>query len=243
MFARKYALIVGNLNVLRHCIESDLIRHFMAKNGFLPNTNRLHTAQQRFLLLGRVLKYVLKPQPMVIAEMNRIVPNFNTTSYIGVHLRCGGHLSDMHDPSTYLTRRHIQSVFEYIRKNDHSKPIFLSTDSKIVKRSMRKSFATKTLYMDTKDVAIADAQLMTPARALSFLLSSVSELMLLGHSSECYGTSGSTFSQVGCALAQKIPYLIGKKLSHVTKMGPKYSYLLCVCCTFSPTCLFAVLDM
>ena len=226
MFPKKYSLIVGNANLLRWCIQNPQIRQFMVQNGFFVAMNQhIHVPQQQLLMLGRVLKYVLRPQPIVIAEMNRIVPNFNTTSYVGVHLRCGGKLSDMHDPSTYLTMQQLHHIFNHLRHLSDSLPIFLSTDSKIAKESMRKSLSTKTIYTDTKAVAIADSQLMTPARASNFLLSAVSELMLLGHSSECYGTSGSTFTHVGCALAQKIPYLIGKKSSYVKRLGSNYSYL------------------
>ena len=225
LFPKKYCLTIGNINLVHWCILNPQIRQFMIKNGFFVAASHSKVPQQHLLMLGRVLKYVLRPQPIVLAEMNRIVPHFNSTSYVGVHLRCGGRLSDMHDPSTYLTMEQLHRVFNHLRNIPDSLPIFLSTDSKIAKESMRKSLSTKTIYTYTKPVVIADSQLMTPEKALSYLLSAVSELMLLGHSSECYGTSGSTFTHVGCALARKIPYIIGKKSTNVARLGSNYSYL------------------
>ena len=64
--------------------------------------------------------------------------------------------------------------------------------------------------MNNERVAIVDTQLLIPEKTSRQLLLSVSELMLLGRSRKCYGTSGSTFTLVGCALAQQIPSFVGK---------------------------------
>lgn len=226
LFPKKYCLVIGNANFVGWSLENPQILQFMIQNNFFVNTTSdIERNQQSLLMMGRVLKHVLQPRPIVLAEMNRIMPNFNTTTYIGVHLRCGGKLSDMHDPFAYLSMTNLVTVFKHLQGISDSLPIFLSTDSKIAKVNMQKYLPTKTIYTDTQDVAIADSQLMAPSKALIYLLSTVSEIMLLGSSSQCYGTAGSTFSHVGCALAQKVPYVIGKRYESFVKIDSKYSYI------------------
>ena len=91
-------------------VENPNIRHFMSQHGFLIENANLSTTQLSILTMGRVLKSVLLPQQEVLNAMNVIFPNYDSTPFIGVHLRCGGKLSDTPDPSVYLTSEQMKCI-------------------------------------------------------------------------------------------------------------------------------------
>ena len=208
LFPRKYCIVTGYQNFVGWMVENPNIRHFMSQHGFLIENANLSTTQLSILTMGRVLKSVLLPQQEVLNAMNVIFPNYDSTPFIGVHLRCGGKLSDTPDPSVYLTSEQICDAFHLLQRTEGL--LFLSTDSQIVKTNITQYIPVNRIRMNNERVAIVDTQLLRPEKTSRQLLLSVSELMLLGRSRKCYGTSGSTFTLVGCALAQQIPSFVGK---------------------------------
>ena len=202
--------MTGYQNFVGWMVENPNIRHFMSQHGFLIENANLTTTQLSMLVMGRVLKSLLLPQQEVLNAMNVIFPNHHSTPFIGVHLRCGGELSDTPDPSVYLTSEQISDAFHSLQRTEGL--LFLSTDSQIVKANITQYIPKSRIRMNNERVAIVDTQLFKPEKTSRQLLLSVSELMLLGESRECYGTSGSTFTLVGCALAQRIPSFVGKEL-------------------------------
>lgn len=210
LFPKKYCVVIGYQNFVGWMVENSGIRQFMSQNGFLVEDAKLSENQLSLMMMGRVLKSLLRPQKEVLDVMNDLFQDYQETPFVAVHLRCGGKLSDTPDPTVYLTMKQVYDAFKFLQRTNES--IFLSTDSQIVKNTISQYIPRDRIHMNHEKVAIVDTQLFKPEKTSRQLLLSVGELMLLGESQECYGTSGSTFTLVGCALAQRIPLFIGKGL-------------------------------
>ena len=148
--------------------------------------------------------------------MDRLFHDYQNTSYIGVGLRCGGRLGDNPDLTMHLSTQQIRNALTKLQKTQG--PFFLSTVSRYVKDTIKKSIPLDRIHMNNEKVMIVDTQLVNSEQTVRKLLLSVAELMLWGKSQQCYGIVMITFTLVGCAMAQKNPYLVGVQYSSYVTM-------------------------
>ena len=224
----KYCGIIGNVPIVRFIYGNDYLTHYMINQGIVK-ADIIHSSQVNFTLStqGAILKYVLQPTTLVLTAMKSFFPNYQYQQFIAFHLRTGGSLSDIADPSKYLDITHVENAISFMKSQqtkNSSTTILLVSDSSIVKDKARIHLNKSRLIVTSSRVVIVDTQLGTSNQTKQ-LLSAVAELMLLGHSHTCYGTSISTFSHIGCCLNGKVPWLIGQYTDTFAPIPPSYCYV------------------
>ena len=224
----KYCGIIGNTPLIRFFHGNQDLTQFLINQGIIQPTI-ISSSRINFTLSvqGAILNYVLQPTQLVLSAMESIFPHYQNQSFIGIHLRTGGYLSDIRDPSQYLNWKHVRSAVSFMKSRQQSNSslfVFLSSDSSKVKNMTSTTLNSSRLILNNNRVVIVDTQLGTSGQA-DQLLSAIAELMLLGHSQSCYGTYGSTYSHVGCSLNGKTPWLIGRKKYKLSPVPLSYPYI------------------
>ena len=224
----KYCGIIGNTPLIRFFYGNQDLTQFLINQGIIQPTI-ISSSRIDFTLSvqGAILNYVLQPTQLVLSAMESIFPHYQNQSFIGIHLRTGGYLSDIRDPSQYLNWKHVRSAVSFMKSRQQSNSslfVFLSSDSSKVKNMTSTTLNSSRLILNNNRVVIVDTQLGTSGQA-DQLLSAIAELMLLGHSQSCYGTYGSTYSHVGCSLNGKTPWLIGRYTSVFAPIPLSYPYI------------------
>lgn len=224
----KYCGVIGNVPFIRFFHGSNHLSHFLVQQG-IAKPEVINASRIDFTLLtqGAILKHILQPTQLVLSAMQSIFPDYRNQSFIGIHLRTGGLLSDVFDYTWYLSQNDVDQAISFMKSQQQANPslsVFLSSDSSKVKNSAIQTLNTSRLIINNERVVIVDTQLGTSGQS-DQLLSAIAELMILGYSQSCYGTSESTFSLVGCGFNGKTPWLIGRYTNVFAPIPLSYRYI------------------
>ena len=224
----KYCGVIGNVALSRYFYGSKAMIEYLRTNNYLQSSGKtLSQVDFTLSVQGAILKHVLQPTQLVLSAMQSIFLHYQTQPYIGIHLRAGGKLSDMNIEMWFLSEDQIKtslSFFQKFQQNEPSTYFYLSTDSSFVRNKAFYSFGGKHLISKNESVVIVDSQFNTSHHSEQ-LLSAIADLMILGNSSACYGTYGSTFTHVGCGMSGGMMYVIGRPYSTYSTLTPFYPFL------------------
>ena len=160
----KYCGIIGNTPLIRFFHGNEILTQFLIHQGTVQPTI-LNSSRIDFTLSvqGAILKHVLQPTQLVLSAMQSIFPHYQTQPYIGIHLRAGGYLSDVRDPSQYLNWKHIRNAVSFMKIQQQSNSslfVFLSSDSSKIKNVTLTNLDSSRLILNNNRVVIVDTQLI-----------------------------------------------------------------------------------
>ena len=223
---RKYCGVIGNVALSRYFYGNKIMVNYLQNHQFLQSSIRTHSQVDFTLSIqGAILKRVLQPTSLVLSTMQSIFPNYQNQSFIGIHLRTGGKLSDTPISQAFLNKKQVTNSIHQLAGLSFTHGnirFFLSTDSSFVRNISQVSFQPIRLVMRQSKVVIVDSQFGNSHNS-DQIRYAIADLMLLSSSSHCYGTYGSTFTHVGCGMSGHALEIVGRKYLHFHLLPNSYT--------------------
>ncbi|KAK8807381.1 hypothetical protein WA158_004140 [Blastocystis sp. Blastoise] len=215
------------LNVAGHGLmwdyffENKIYEPYMnAFNISRPNYGNITRHAKLYRYINVFMDSVFTPKPVLLEAMNKVYPNYNTTSYISVHGRFLGSMADFSDAPSRILECEVPAFIDIIKKDmnkNHLSKIYVAADSSRFKLMINNTLPSNVILGHLPSLFNSNYMIKNTRnqwKVLEAQLYAMAELYILRKGQSCIGSTGSSFSFIGCAATMKTYTIFGNMYHH-----------------------------